>query len=247
MIMQGKGIVLYMHEKGKKELHELERKIGYRFKNSVFLDIALTHSSFANEKNCDYPHNERLEFLGDSILNMIISLYLFQDRIHMPEGRLTRMRANIVCEQSLFLAAKSLNLGSYIYLSKGEDSTGGRQRTSILADTIEALIAAIYLDGGFEEAEKFVLSILKDIIESSVKNKIFNDYKSFFQEYIQKNNLGAIKYKVISEKGPDHLKEFSIALFLNNKIVGIGKGNSKKDAQQLAARNAIETLRLENE
>ena len=180
-------------------------------------------------------------------MNTIISLYLFQNKTDITEGQLTRMRANIVCEQSLFFAAKSINLGSYVFLSKGEESSGGRHRTSILADAIEALIAAIYLDGGFVKAEEFVLSILKNTIESSIKNKIFNDYKSFIQEYIQKNNLGLIKYKVLSETGPDHLKEFSIALFLNNKIVGVGKGYSKKDAQQLAAKNAIEVLRLKDE
>ncbi|MCK9216558.1 MAG: ribonuclease III [Firmicutes bacterium] len=236
-----------MHIKEKKDLSELEEIIGYKFKNIELLYTALTHSSFANEKDFDYSHNERLEFLGDSILNTIISLYLFQNKTDITEGQLTRMRANIVCEQSLFFAAKSINLGSYVFLSKGEESSGGRHRTSILADAIEALIAAIYLDGGFVKAEEFVLSILKNTIESSIKNKIFNDYKSFIQEYIQKNNLGLIKYKVLSETGPDHLKEFSIALFLNNKIVGVGKGYSKKDAQQLAAKNAIEVLRLKDE
>lgn len=236
-----------MDEKCKKNLHELETVIGHSFKRIELLNVALTHSSFANGQDCDYPHNERLEFLGDSILNMIISLHLFQNMSNMPEGQLTRARANIVCEQSLFSAARSINIGSYIYMSKGEENTGGRKRASILADTFEALIAAIYLDGGFIKAKRFVLSIMKDIIECSIDNKIFNDYKSFFQEYVQKNNLGSIKYKMISETGPDHLKEFCMALLLDDKTVGIGKGNSKKDAQQTAAKNAMKTMGLIDE
>ncbi len=236
-----------MYEEYSKNKAELEKLIDYNFKDTDILNTALTHSSFANEKGLNCIHNERLEFLGDSILSMIISLYLFRHNKNMPEGQLTRTRANIVCEQSLYNVAREMNLGKYIHMSKGEESTGGRKRPSILADTLEALIAAIYLDSGFNKAELFVLSIMGDIIKSSIDNKIFNDYKSFFQEYVQKNNLGLIEYKMLSEKGPDHLKIFSMALLLDNKTVGIGKGNSKKDAQQSAARNAMETMRLINE
>ncbi len=236
-----------MNDKRKKDLHELERIIGYRFKNIVFLNTAMTHSSFGNGQEVEFQHNERMEFLGDSILSLIISLHLFNNITDMTEGQLTRARANIVCEQSLANAAASINLGAYIYMSKGEENTGGRERVSILADAMEALIASVYLDGGFLSAEKFVLSIMKDIIESSIDNKIFNDYKSFFQEYTQKNNLGPIKYLQTSETGPDHLKKFSMALLLGGKVVGTGKGNSKKDAQQSAAKNAIDNMRLLDE
>ncbi len=236
-----------MNDKRKKDLHELERIIGYRFKNIVFLNTAMTHSSFGNGQEINFQHNERMEFLGDSILSLIISLHLFNNITDMTEGQLTRARANIVCEQSLAGAAASIDLGTYIYMSKGEENTGGRERVSILADAMEALIASVYLDGGFLSAEKFVLSIMKDIIESSIDNKIFNDYKSFFQEYSQKNNLGPIKYLQTSETGPDHLKKFSMALLLGGKVVGTGKGNSKKDAQQAAAKNAIDNMRLLDE
>ncbi len=228
-------------------LDEFERNILYDFKNIQLLDIALTHSSFAHVHDNEFKYNERLEFLGDSILSAIISLHLFQTMKDMSEGQLTRTRANIVCEQSLFLAAEKLNIGHYIAMSKGEENTGGRKRASILADAFEALIAAIYLDGGIVEANKFVIFVMEDIIESSIDNKIFNDYKSYFQEYVQKYNLGSINYKLISEKGPDHFKEFHIALFLDDKIVGKGKGHSKKDAQQSAAKDAMKAMRLIDE
>lgn len=236
-----------MDEIRKKLLHQFEKLIDYNFKNIELLDIALTHSSFVygNEKYCE--HNERLEFLGDSILSMIISLYLYQTMKDMPEGQLTRTRANIVCEQSLFHAANSIKIGDFISLSKGEENTGGRKRASILADAFEALIAAIYLDGGIRRARKFVLSTTKDIIEASINDKIFNDYKSYLQEYVQKNNLGSIMYKIMSETGPDHLKEFKVGLYIDNKIMGQGKGHSKKDAQQSAAKAAVTAMGLIDE
>ncbi len=236
-----------MNEKRKKDLQDLEKIIEYCFKDTMLLNIALTHSSYGNGQDLNFQHNERMEFLGDSILSMIISLHLYNSITNMTEGRLTRARANIVCEQSLSLAATSIDLGYYLQMSKGEENTGGRKRPSILADTFEALIAAIYLDGGFAKAKKFILRFMNDIIESSMGNKIFNDYKSFFQEYVQKNNLGSIKYLLTSETGPDHLKNFSMALLLDKKVVGTGKGHSKKDAQQSAAKNAIENMRLLDE
>ena len=242
-----KGTVLWMNEKRKKDLHELERTIGYRFKNIELLNTAMTHSSFGNGQEINFQHNERMEFLGDSILSVIISLHLFKNITDMTEGQLTRARANIVCEQSLAAIAGSIGLGTYIYMSKGEENTGGRERSSILADSMEALIASIYLDGGFLKSEEFVLSIMKDIIESSIDNKIFNDYKSFFQEYVQKHNLGPIRYLLTSETGPDHLKKFTMALLMDGKVVGTGKGNSKKDAQQSAAKNAINNMGLLDE
>lgn len=242
-----KGKISNMVERRRTLLHEFEKLIVYNFKNIELLDTALTHSSFAHGHDNECEYNERLEFLGDSILSSIISLYLFQTMKNMSEGQLTRARANIVCEQSLFLAAEKLNIGYYIAMSKGEENTGGRKRTSILADAFEAIIAAIYLDGGITEARKFVLSVMKSIIESSIDNRIFNDYKSYFQEHVQKYDLGSITYKLISETGPDHFKEFHMALFLDNKIVGKGKGNSKKDAQQSAAKDAMKVMGLINE
>ncbi len=236
-----------MEYKSNENLNKLEETIGYSFKGIEFLSIALTHSSYANSQDSKLIHNERLEFLGDSILSMIISLHLYRKMHNVPEGQLTRTRANIVCENSLFIAAKSIDLGSYIYMSKGEENTGGRKRPSILADTFEAIIAAVYLDGGFDKAEKLVLTLMKDIIESSIDNKIFNDYKSFFQEYAQKYDLGPIEYTLLSEKGPDHSKVFYMALVLNKNLVGKGKGNSKKDAQQAAAKNAMKVMGLINE
>ena len=236
-----------MDERRKMLLHQFEKRIGYNFKNIELLDIALTHSSFVYGNEKSREHNERLEFLGDSILSMIISLYLYQTMRDMPEGQLTRIRANVVCEQSLYYAANSIKIGDFISLSKGEENTGGRKRASILADTFEALIAAIYLDGGIRRARKFVLSITKDIIEASINDKIFNDYKSYIQEHVQKNNLGSIAYKIMSETGPDHLKEFKVGLFIDNKIMGQGKGHSKKDAQQSAAKAAVTAMGLIDE
>jgi len=230
-----------------KSLHEFEEIINYKFLDKQLLNTALTHSSYARGQEDHQPYNERLEFLGDSILSMIISFHLFSRLKDISEGQMTRIRANIVCEKSLYDIAKRLKIGDYIYLSKGEENTGGRKRVSILADAVEALIAAIYLDGGMEKAEKFVLTVMKENIESSIKNRMYNDYKSFLQEYVQKHNMGIIEYKLLSERGPDHSKEFQMAVFLNDKLIGEGTGKSKKDAQQSAARNAIASIGLIHE
>jgi len=230
-----------------KQLNEFENVIGYSFKNINILNNALTHSSFVASKADFHEHNERLEFIGDSILSMVISLHLYSKCKDAPEGNLTRFRAGIVCEQSLYNASKRLKLGQYLLLSKGEENTGGRNRVSILADAFEALIAAIYLDGGIKKAKTFILSNLNDIINDAAENKIFSDYKSFLQEYIQKDNLGKLSYKLLKEEGPDHDKTFEIALYLNNALIGKGTGHSKKDAQQAAARKAIAGLGADNE
>lgn len=230
-----------------KQLNEFENVIGYSFKNINILNNALTHSSFVASKADFLEHNERLEFIGDSILSMVISLHLYSKCKNSPEGNLTRFRSGIVCEQSLYNASNRLKLGQYLLLSKGEENTGGRNRVSILADAFEALIAAIYLDGGIKKAKTFILSNLSDIINDAVQNKIFSDYKSFLQEYIQKDNSGKLSYKLLREKGPDHDKTFEIALYLNNTLIGKGTGHSKKDAQQEAARNAIASLGANNE
>lgn len=231
-----------MDDKRLESLHEFEEIINYKFLDKQLLNTALTHSSYAHGQGDPQPYNERLEFLGDSILSMIISFYLFNRLKEVSEGQMTRIRANIVCEKSLYITARKLRIGEYIYLSKGEENTGGRKRMSILADAVEALIAAIYLDGGMEKAEEFVLTVMKDNIESSIKNRVFNDYKSFLQEHIQKHSMGSIEYKLLSEKGPDHSKEFQMAVYLNDKLIGEGTGKSKKDAQQSAAKNAIASI-----
>ncbi|HHY77402.1 MAG TPA: ribonuclease III [Clostridiales bacterium] len=236
-----------MDEKRLKSLQEFEGIINYTFSDKELLNTALTHSSYAHGHDGAHPYNERLEFLGDSILSMIISYHLFQNLKNTSEGQMTRIRANIVCEKSLYATAKKIRIGEFLYLSKGEENTGGRKRVSILADAVEALIAAIFLDGGLEEAKKFVMCYMGDKIESSIKNRFINDYKSYLQEYVQKHNLGKIEYRLISENGPDHSKEFNMALYLNDTLIGTGKGKSKKDAQQSAAKDAVNTMGVINE
>lgn len=230
-----------------KQLNEFENIIGYSFKNINILNNALTHSSYIGSKSDFLEHNERLEFIGDSILDMIISLYLYSKCKDSPEGSLTRFRAGIVCEQSLYNASSRMKLGQYLLLGKGEENTGGRKRVSILADAFEAIIAAIYLDGGIKKAKIFILSNLDDIINDAIEHKIFSDYKSFLQEHIQKNNSGKLSYKLLKEKGPDHDKVFEVALYLDNEIIGRGAGHSKKDAQQAAAKDAIISMGVRNE
>jgi ribonuclease-3 len=229
-----------------KHLNEFEGIIGYSFKDISILNNALTHSSFVASKADFLEHNERLEFIGDSILSMVISLHLYSKGKNSPEGSLTRFRAGIVCEQSLYNASTRLKLGQYLLLSKGEENTGGRNRVSMLADAFEAVIAAIYLDGGLKKAKAFILKNLEDIINASVENKLLSDYKSFLQEHVQKNNSGKLSYKLLKEQGPDHDKTFEIALYLNNTMIGKGEGHSKKDAQQAAARDAINSLGVRN-
>ncbi len=229
------------------QLKELSDAIGHSFKNLQLLNNALTHSSYVASRNDYLEHNERLEFIGDSILNMIISLHLYQQCKGAPEGHLTRIRAGIVCEQSLFAAAERLGLGKYLLLSRGEENTGGRNRVSILADAFEALIAAVYLDGGIKKVRNFVLDALDETISDAVENKLFSDYKSFLQEHIQKNNSGKLAYVMLGEEGPDHNKTFEMALYLDDALIGKGAGHSKKDAQQAAAKAAILCLGIRNE
>lgn len=230
-----------------KQLNEFESLIGYSFKNINVLNNALTHSSYIGSKSDFLGHNERLEFIGDAILDMVISLHLYRKCNNSPEGSLTRFRAGIVCEHSLYNASNRLKLGQYLLLSKGEENTGGRKRVSILADAFEAVIAAIYLDGGMNKAKTFILNNLEDIINDAVEHRIFSDYKSLLQEYIQKNNLGKLSYKLLKEDGPDHDKTFEVALYLDNAVIDRGSGHSKKDAQQAAAGDAIKGLGVKYE
>ena len=216
-----------------------EQKINYEFKNKEYILEALTHSSYSNE-NKNYPFNERLEFLGDSVLSIVISDYLFKKETKLPEGELTKIRANIVCEESLSEVSKNIHLGKYMLLGKGEEATGGRERISILAYALEAVIAAIYLDGGIKCAREFILTNMEKIINDSIKGKIFRDYKTCLQEVLQSNGENNIWYKLIEEKGPDHNKRFVMEVGINDTVLGVGEGKSKKDAEQVAAKCALD-------
>ena len=222
---------------------EFEKVLGYEFNNKANLLEALTHSSYANEnKKSNIKYNERLEFLGDSVLGIIISHFLFLNQNDLPEGELTKIRANIVCEESLNEVGKKLNLGKYLLLGKGEEVTGGRDRTSILADAVEALIGAIYLDCGQVEATKFVMEFFNEIINDSIQGKIFRDYKTHLQEILQSKNSQKISYNVLKEIGPDHNKKFIIEVRLGDELLGTGDGKSKKEAEQKAAKEALNRL-----
>lgn len=223
-------------------MNALEKRLEYTFRNKELLRTALTHSSYANEnrgEGCE--SNERLEFLGDSVLGMVVADYLFHNYSHMPEGSMTRFRAELVCESSLVIVAKELGLGEHIRLGKGEELSGGRQRPSILADCVEAVIAAIYLDGGMEVAEAFIKKhILSDVaVERASQSK---DYKTALQELVQQKSGQALAYTLIDESGPDHMKSFTVQVSLNGRPIGQGTGRTKKEAEQAAACQAIEEL-----
>lgn len=218
---------------------EFQKNIGYTFKDESILKTAFTHSSYANEKQLTTDCNERLEFLGDSVLGVISADYFYHNLSHLPEGEMTKRRAACVCEKSLFEFAKEIDLGKYILLGKGEEHTGGRNRPSILADAFEAVIAALYLDGGLEEAQKFVLRFIK---KAAKKQPSFNDYKTALQEIIQKNPDEHLTYVLASESGPDHNKRFEVDVLLNSNVIGNGVGISKKSAEQAAAKSALELM-----
>ncbi len=223
-------------------MENLQKVIGYTFKRKELLNEALTHSSYANEhKSKHIKYNERLEFLGDAVLSIVVSDYIFKNCPELPEGELTKLRASLVCEKSLFEFAKQINLGEYLILSKGEQHNGGAHRPSIVSDAFEALIAAIYIDGGMEPASKHILRFVIPAIKKSKKKKI-NDYKTTLQEIIQKNPGEQIEYVVVGESGPDHDKHFVVEVHLNSNVIGKGGGRSKKEAEQQAAREALELM-----
>ena len=221
------------------DMASLEQKIGYTFQNKGFLRLALTHSSYANESRSG-ENNERQEFLGDAVLSIVVSDYLFQ-RFHMAEGDLTRIRASLVCEKSLCGFAREIGLGDHLLLGKGEEMTGGRDRASVLADAFEALIAAIYLDGGIEQAKGFILPFAQGSLEGEVEQG-FTDYKTQLQEIVQKNPGELLAYRLVEETGPDHDKRFVVEVLLNSNIIGKGQGRSKKAAEQAAAKEALELM-----
>lgn len=222
-------------------MKELEEKLGYRFKNPDYLKTALTHSSYANEHRSVGDSNERLEFLGDSILGVVVADYLFKHYPDLPEGDLTKKRAALVCEKACCGFSRQMNVGKYLLLSHGEQNSGGRTRSSILADAFESITAAIYLDGGMEESRKFVLRFVLPLLKAS-KPKTFRDYKTALQEIVQKNPEESLEYVLIGESGPDHDKHFSVEVRLDNNVIGKGGGRSKKEAEQQAAREALELM-----
>lgn len=220
-------------------MEQLQNNLGYHFKNPALLARALTHSSYANERHVDIGDNERLEFLGDSVLGFITAEYLFANHRDFPEGELTKLRAYAVCEKSLFSYAEEIGLGNYLKLGKGEERTGGRTRPSVLSDAFEAVIAAIYLDGGMDEAKKFVLRFVVPYVEAK---PTFKDYKTMLQEVVQKNQGETLEYVLVSETGPDHDKCFTVEVHLNSNVIGRGVGGSKKKAEQNAAKEALELM-----
>lgn len=218
-------------------LPQLEEKIGYTFQNREYLTVALTHSSYANESRKHLPNNERQEFLGDAVLSIVVSDYLFK-RFRLAEGDLTRLRASLVCEKSLCGFARQLGLGSFLLLGKGEEQMGGADRPSILADAFEALIAAIYLDSGIESARAFVIPFVEEALREGEPEDT-QDYKTLLQEIVQQNPGEALSYVLASESGPDHDKRFAVEVRLNSNIIGRGEGRSKKAAEQMAAKEAM--------
>ena len=219
----------------------LEERLGYSFQNRTLLENALTHSSYANEhRDAGMPSNERLEFLGDSVLGMVVADHLYREHPNMPEGELTRTRAAMVCEDSLVEVARALDLGRYLRLGKGEDAGGGRERPSILADATEAVIAAIYLDGGIAQARRTIRAL---ILGNEEELSASRDYKTALQELIQKESGSKLTYRLVAETGPDHAKCFTMEVDLNGTVVGAGEGRTKKAAEQAAAKAAIAALK----
>ncbi len=224
-------------------IEKLESRIGYIYKNKQYAVNALVHSSFSNEHhNFAAKNNERLEFLGDAILDFIMSLVLYNNEKKFSEGEMSKMRALIVCETSLDACARKIGLGELLMLGKGEEANGGRTRPSILSDAMEAIIGSVYLDGGMDEAEGFIMQLLGDIYHQAVDGMIFMDYKTALQEELQKSGDIQIQYKLIESIGPDHAKTFKISVYANGKAIGTGAGKSKKDAEQMAAKAALEDM-----
>ncbi|MBQ4105495.1 MAG: ribonuclease III [Clostridia bacterium] len=220
---------------------ELQRIIGYEFQDLSILSEALTHSSYSNEVGKNTKCNERLEFLGDSVLSLVVTNHIFNNYSQLPEGDLTKLRAALVCEKTLYKFAKLVELGKFIKLSRGERHGGGADRPSILSDAFEALIAAIFLDGGYDEAKKFVMTFIEPEIKN-MRKKPVKDYKTTLQEIVQKNPGERLEYRLISESGPDHNKHFVSEVLLNSNSIGKGGGRSKKEAEQQAAREALELM-----
>ena len=222
----------------------LEENLRYEFKNKKLLINALTHSSYANEARDGVSSNERLEFLGDSVLSIVVSEYIYKEFNNLPEGELTKLRASLVCEKSLCQFSRELDLGKYLRLGKGEDKGGGRERDSILADAFEAVLAAMYLDGGFNMAKNHVMRFIKNELKHT-DDEVFKDYKTALQEIIQRNPEESVTYILKSESGPDHDKVFEVEVRLNSNTIGKGMGKNKKQAEQSAAKEALRLMGME--
>lgn len=222
-------------------MQTIEEKIGYTFQNKELLKKALTHTSYAYENNIE--SNEKLEFLGDSILEFVSSKYLYENYPELKEGEMTKVRATVVCEKSLYKVAKMHDFSDFLYLGRSERKMGGQERPAILADSVEAMIAAIYLDGGIEQAEKFIIQSLKEDIEIATKHVGDKDYKTVLQEKLQEHGDVKIEYEIIKEEGPDHNKSFEVQVSCDGKKLAKGKGRSKKEAQMNAAQKALEKLK----
>lgn len=226
-----------------KHIQQLEQNIGYVYKNKKHAFQALTHSSYAYEHRQEgIASNERLEFLGDSVLNFIITNRLYKEVSDMPEGEMSKLRASVVSEASLSHCAAKINLGDVLLLGRGEELMGGRQRGSILADAMEAIIGSLYLDGGLDAAEQFVNAFLHENYVKAIHGDLFCDFKTRLQEEVQKKGNFTIQYTVIAEKGPDHNKVFTTAVSVNGKVLGEGTGKTKKEAEQNAAGNALSKI-----
>ncbi len=229
-------------------MQSLEKALGYSFRNPALLREALRHSSYANEHHgAEAVSNERLEFLGDSVLGFVTAEYLFAEHPDAPEGELTRIRARLVCEESLYEAAHRIGLGEHLCLGKGEETGGGRERPSILADATEALIAAVYLDGGIAAASALIHRLLLDGSNEARTVERRRDYKTALQEYVQRTPNQTLRYLLTGEDGPDHAKVFTITVLLNEKVIGEGSGRSKKEAEQMAAKDALGRMNANGE
>lgn len=240
--------LLLLNQAGKEnivaDIKTFQKEIGYQFQNEHLLVQALTHSSYANEKHMKkLSDNERLEFLGDAVLEIISSDFLYKNYPQKPEGELTKLRASIVCEPTLALCTEAIHLGDYLHLGNGEDMTGGRKRKSILSDALEAVIGAIYLDGGFANAKEFVEKFILTDIEHK---KLFYDSKTILQEIVQAHFKEELSYHLVGEEGPDHDKTFQVSLQIGEQVYGIGKGRTKKSAEQEAAYKTILMLHKKN-
>ena len=228
----------------------LEDAIGYQFQNKAYLERAPTHSTYSNESGAANHHlmcNERLEFLGDSVLSIITSEFLFEHFKDCPEGDLTRMRADVVCERALAKYAEKIALGDYLLLGKGEDRNGGRTNRSIVADAFEALLAAMYLDAGKAEVAKFLLPFIREEIETLKPGGFFGDFKTRLQQFVQQNEGDFLEYRTVGESGPDHRKVFEVNAMLNGNVIGRGSGSSKRAAEQMAAQDALILFGIEKE
>ncbi len=233
-----------MQDKRRQQLQEFCDSVGIHMQDLGLLDMALTHTSYAHEaKQSPKPqHNERIEFLGDSVLSVIVSTYMYKSFPELDEGQLTKLRAHLVCEASLYGYAKKINLGFYLRLGRGEALSGGRERASILGDAFESVLGAVYLDQGFDVAQQYLLTMMRQEIDYICRHGIYNDYKTRLQEFLQRDGDVDISYQLLGSAGPEHNKVFTSVVFVEGRVIGEGRGRTKKDSEQHAAQQALEQL-----